>query len=248
MVGNRGISVNSSSNGDGTAVAQTISPTQSTTEYIGPYALNSIVTGDARELAAGIPDESVDLIFTDPPYPRQYEQVYWDMGQYAPRVLKPGGSLITLCGHYQVPTVIKALETLDYRWIGWLRHTSMKSLFGRKIVCGGKPLLWFTKGKPIDFYGFWWDTIKPPAPEKDVHEWQQPAYWAIPSIEKLCPLGGVVLEPFAGGGTVPAVCKILGRSYIAFEIDPATAELARQRVANTQPPLPLVHAHQESWL
>jgi len=30
---------------------------------------------------------------------------------------------------------------------------------------------------------------------------------------------------------------MLGRNYIAFEIDPATADLARERVRNTQPPL-----------
>jgi hypothetical protein len=47
----------------------------------------------------------------------------------------------------------------------------------------------------------------------------------------------IVFDPFTGGGTVPAVCKMLGRNYLAFEIDPATAEMARQRVANTQPPL-----------
>ena len=42
---------------------------------------------------------------------------------------------------------------------------------------------------------------------------------------------------FTGGGTVPAVCKMLGRNYIAFEIDADTAALARERVANTQLPL-----------
>lgn len=35
---------------------------------IPPEYLNQIVTGDARELAKRIPDESVDLIFTDPIY------------------------------------------------------------------------------------------------------------------------------------------------------------------------------------
>ena len=49
--------------------------------------------------------------------------------------------------------------------------------------------------------------------------------------------GEILLDPFTGGGTVPAVCKMLGRNYLAFEIDPATAELARERVRNTQPPL-----------
>jgi len=46
-----------------------------------------------------------------------------------------------------------------------------------------------------------------------------------------------VVDPFTGGGTVPAVCKMLGRQYLAFEIDPATADTARERVRNTQPPL-----------
>ena len=47
----------------------------------------------------------------------------------------------------------------------------------------------------------------------------------------------VVYDPFTGGGTVPAVCKMLGRNYVASEIDPDTAERARQRVPLTQPPL-----------
>ena len=35
---------------------------------LGPYELDTIVTGDARELAAALPDESVDLVLTDPPF------------------------------------------------------------------------------------------------------------------------------------------------------------------------------------
>ena len=44
-------------------------------DSLGPYLLgpnntpeNGIYTGDAWELARAIPDESVDLIFTDPVY------------------------------------------------------------------------------------------------------------------------------------------------------------------------------------
>jgi predicted methyltransferase len=33
---------------------------------LGPYELDSIVTGDARELARVLPDESVDMVLTDP--------------------------------------------------------------------------------------------------------------------------------------------------------------------------------------
>jgi hypothetical protein len=56
--------------------------------------------------------------------------------------------------------------------------------------------------------------------------------------------GALVWEPFAGGGTIPAVCKMHHRNYIAFEIDPATAVAARERVANTQPMHPAFVADQ----
>ena len=47
--------------------------------------------------------------------------------------------------------------------------------------------------------------------------------------------GGIVLDWFAGSGTTCAAAKILERRYLAFEIDPATADKARARVADTLP-------------
>ena len=38
--------------------------------------MNEIITGDARELAKDIPDNSIDLIFTDPPYAKEYIPLY----------------------------------------------------------------------------------------------------------------------------------------------------------------------------
>jgi len=49
--------------------------------------------------------------------------------------------------------------------------------------------------------------------------------------------GDIILDPFCGSATTCIAAKMLGRNYIAFEIDPKTAELARERVRNTQPPL-----------
>ena len=42
-----------------------------------------------------IPDNSIDLIFTDPPYNEESVPLYGDLAKLAQRVLKPGGSLIT---------------------------------------------------------------------------------------------------------------------------------------------------------
>jgi len=70
------------------------------------------------------------------------------------------------------------------------------------------------------------------------HDWNKNPLVYLQWLEAFTDSGAVVLDLFSGGATVPAVAKFSGRNYIAFEIDPATADLARERVANTQPPLP----------
>lgn len=42
--------------------------------------------------------------------------------------------------------------------------------------------------------------------------------------------GDMVLDPFAGVGTTPAVCKKLGRHFIAFELNPAFVLMANARL------------------
>ena len=49
---------------------------------------NGIYTGDAKFLAKDIPDESVDLIFTDLPYPKEYLYCFRDLAEFSSRILK----------------------------------------------------------------------------------------------------------------------------------------------------------------
>lgn len=46
-----------------------------------------------------------------------------------------------------------------------------------------------------------------------------------------CPLGGTVLDPFGGAGTTALVADRLGRNSILIELNPAYAEIARERIA-----------------
>lgn len=50
-----------------------------------------------------------------------------------------------------------------------------------------------------------------------------------PCILAGCPMGGVVLDPFGGSGTVAEVAEVLGRNWILFELNPAYADLAHER-------------------
>jgi len=66
--------------------------------------LNIFANGDCRELIKKIPDESVDLIHTDPPYVTT--KFHWDHQEMVTpelvdeffRILKPAGSLYCWCG------------------------------------------------------------------------------------------------------------------------------------------------------
>jgi adenine-specific DNA-methyltransferase len=43
-------------------------------------------------------------------------------------------------------------------------------------------------------------------------------------------VGGIVYDPFAGGGTTAAVCQQLGRRWIAHEQNPTTAARLVERL------------------
>ena len=208
---------------------------------------NAIVTGDARELAKSIPDESIDLVFTDPPYPRDFLYLYEWLFEECARVLAPGGSVMALCGHAYLPTIIDyARRHLNYHWLNCQYQPTATATFWPKMVfIRWKPVLWCVKGVyPHRF--IIQDGISPQGFDKRFHPWGQPVdsamYWLYQYTARQP--NATIFDPFTGGGTVPAVCKMLQRSYIAFEIDPATAEMARERVLNTQPPLLIPQAQQ----
>lgn len=207
---------------------------------LGPYELNSIITGDARELAKAIPDESVDLIISDPPYLKAFIPIYSSFTSMASRVLKCGGWLFLYGCDEHLPEYFRQMENkgLDYFWTFTLLHNGgYPRLWHKKLMSGGKPILIYTKGKPI--LNPWMSTTHTDSMDKRFHCWGQGDGFPSKIIDMLTQPNDIVLDFCCGGGTVPAVCKMLNRQYLAFEIDPQTADLARQRVANTQPPLPI---------
>jgi len=202
---------------------------------IGPFDCCTIVTGDAKELAPAIPDESVDLIFTDPVYDR-IEDYRW-LAETGARVLKANTACLTFCGIGYIPETLDALRDggLSYRWMcpSVIYGRNNRGEYGiyNKWAC----LLWLEKGrcKPT---GWAFDVHQTTVGNRSGsdHAWQKHPD-AILNYLRILP--GLTVDFFTGEGTMPAVCKMLARHYLAFEIDPDVAERARERVRNTQPPL-----------
>ena len=196
-----------------------------------PELPQSLFVGDFREYAQQIPDESIELIFTDPPYDRESIPLFADLAQIAARVLRPGGSLIAYCGQIQLPHVLAGMsEHLRYWWVNACVHSGKHNQMDKYgIKNGWKPMVWFVKGTRGDVQTFVEDTVTG-AEEKSHHAWQQAESEAAYYIEKLCSPSGIVWEPFGGGGTTLAACESLGRKWIACELDPASAARIADRL------------------
>ncbi len=80
---------------------------------INPYYDKDGITiyhGDSKEILPELEKESVDLVLTDPPYPKEFDHV-WDILSLASSSMRNGSALVIFLGNYQLPRVIEALST-----------------------------------------------------------------------------------------------------------------------------------------
>lgn len=195
--------------------------------------VDGLYHGDFRKIGDKIPDASVDLIFTDPPYDRKAIELFDGLGEFAARVLRPGGSLIAYIGQIQLPDAVADLSKhLRYWWTCSCYHSGPTLLRMNEygIVNGWKPMLWFVKETRGDKTTFVND-VATGTREKSHHDWQQSEAEACYFIELLTEPDGFVVDPFCGGGTTPVACIGLGRKWAAFEIDEANLARASERIS-----------------
>lgn len=213
-------------------------------QTLGKFRLDEIYAGNARELAFDIPDGSIDLIFTDPVY-ENIEDYVW-LARTATRVLKPTGAVLVWTNSKWLSTSMGALSLggLTYRYkFGVIQETGPAPMNGKKIAKENN-LLWYDIREQSKMIGYLPDgyqsrTFGPEyaSLQSKHHRWiKSPRFTEMTIRAFEC---GIVFDPFCGGGTVPAVCRMLNKSYLAFEVEPEKAEQARHNVMNIQPPLPV---------
>ena len=196
-----------------------------------PQIAAGLSVGDFRDIAKQIPDQSVELVFIDPPYDRDSIPLFEDAAEESARILRPGGSLIAYCGQIQLPEVLAGMSKyLRYWWVNACVHSGgANQMHKYGIKNQWKPMVWFVKDTRGDVQTFVNDSVTGDR-EKSHHAWQQAQSEAEYYIEKLCSPSGIVVDFFAGGGTTLAAAETLGRKWIAFEIDPVAAAKASDRI------------------
>jgi DNA modification methylase len=207
-------------------------------ELAATGGLWEVRTGDCAEVLGDLPDGSVPLILTDPPYRVvDVERSYPVLAELAARLLVPGGSLLVYCGHAVMPQTLRALDHPDLTW--WCALTidlaGQAVIHFRRVLARHRPVLWYIRGDrrrndllvPSRVGGTGDQT-------KHLHPWAQGAAEVEQWIKLLSDPGETVLDPFCGSGTTGIAAIRLGRRFLGAEIDEQTAAIARGRLAEEE--------------
>ena len=83
----------------------------------------------------------------------------------------------------------------------------------------------------------WWHTIvSPTGREKTGYPTQKPEGIVARMVQASTAPGDWCLDPFAGSGTLGAVCRRLGRRFVLVDSNPEAVEVAAARLAVSQLP------------
>lgn len=182
-------------------------------------------------------DESVDMIFTDPPYPYEYLQCYAWLAEQAARILKPDRFCMAMCGGLYLPQIMELMgKHLAFHWKFeiFLNSFSASPIWPKKVIARSKPILCYSKGKAEFIQGNVLGAIIGGGIDKRFHHWGQDVDSARYYIEVSTQPGDLVCDPFLGGGTTAVACELIGRRWLGCDIDPAALGISDQRLSDKE--------------
>ena len=213
--------------------------------------INEVVCGDCLEVLKTFPDESIDLIVTDPPYflpaahyqtRTQFRRNFSDLGilehffkltfQLFSHILKKEGIIYVFCDGQSYPLFYYHLYPYckSLRPLVWDKKTSINGYSWRHqhelIIFAEMP-----NAKPVPSGDG--DILKENAVAigQRLHPAEKPVELIKKLIGKSSKENDVVLDPFCGSGTTCLASKILNRQWVGIDVSPEYCEIARKRLS-----------------
>tara|TARA_R110001583_G_scaffold6400_3_gene32420 strand:+ start:4227 stop:4865 length:639 start_codon:yes stop_codon:yes gene_type:complete len=208
-----------------------------------------LLNGDCLDLLDDLEDNSVDILYTDPPYiPPQhsstltkYKKSLSEMGilesfykrflEKVDRVLKDDGIIIIYCNCDSYPMFYIHLfpYVKKMRCFIWDKIScSLGYTFRHQhemILCGERMNMKPIKCGTGDIFKY--KVVK--ANEKD-HPAQKPIDIHKHILQNIIGENRVVLDPFMGTGSIGMACKELDCDYIGIELEPEYFKIAENKL------------------
>ena len=207
---------------------------------------NTIICGDALLELKKFPDESIDLVLTDPPYGTKTNQrgdsfMIGEFSNILPlvlpeiyRVLKPNGAFYCFTSWTQMSEWLLRFQQYFklQNLLIWdkKRHSGCYSPSSWQFTWEG--IFFGIKGKR-KIRKYQKDVLISEEKGKRI-AMQKPVDIVEKLIEASSDEGMVILDPFIGSGTTAVACKQLKRNFIGIEISPEYCKIANERLRQNE--------------
>jgi site-specific DNA-methyltransferase (adenine-specific) len=226
----------------------------------------ALIHGEALTFVKSLPDKSVDIILTDPPYSKH---VHENLGKerrndgagprialnfaaitddYIKRLTAEyvrvcKGWILSFSDFYSTHMWGTGVRDAGGAWVRtgqWVKTSPMPQMTGDRPACGAEDILVAHAEKS----GFEWNggghaaIWRGKRDQNKMHPNQKPVWLLQSLLGMFAPKGALVLDPFLGSGSTAVAAFAAGREI--GEADPETLcdRCARKKVSEYAPPLP----------
>ena len=209
--------------------------------------------GDCLELMKQIPDNSIDLIVTDPPYGMKfqshrrknvYNKIHNDNDLYflndfleeSYRVMNDNTAIYVFCSWHNVDTFKSAFEK-HFKLkniLVWVKNNhgsgDLQASYAPKhefILYGNKGRRKFESGRNEDVLCF-------NKTQNALHPTQKPVDLLAFLMQNSSQENAIVLDPFMGSGSTGVACVNTNRNFIGIELDENYFNIAKERIEKAE--------------
>lgn len=163
----------------------------------------------------------------------------------ARRVTRPNGYCLLFTDWRQLPTTTDVMQAGEWQWRGlvsWDKGRGSRAPHKGYFRHQCEYVVWGTNGgcdvPPNDDPrgGPWSGSFTVPVLQSDKHHMTGKPTPLMRELVKVCPPGGLILDPFAGSGTTGVAAALEGRRCLLVEKTPAYAAVCRERIAKVFAP------------
>lgn len=222
-------------------------------------SIYKLINDDCIQSLKNIPDNSIDLILTDPPYNIARKNNFqtmgrtgidfgeWDKGfdqfewlDYIPKLLNKNGSVIIFNDWKNIGEIAKYCEKIGLcikDMLRWKKTNPMPRNRDRRYIIDFECAIWLTNKNAKWCFHRLSDTYQIPefkygvvSGKEKVHPTQKP----VKLMEEILLIHSeenqIILDPFMGSGSTGVAALNTNRNFIGIELDEKYFNIAKERI------------------